>query len=153
MWWIDGAHYPTRFYTCCPHCLFIPPKISFCQYILYIWTQGAIIFLRPEKKSKKLVCKFSEVLHCRVFPFVIKFLKSLMLQICIRVIYVCNIYFLLYISLWEKQIHNCSLQTLHTMLWCAQCAFIVIFSVLLVFILLKCPGCSERALKMYTCCK
>lgn len=152
MWWMDGAHYPTRFYTCCPHCLFIPPKISFCHCILCIWTKGVIIFLRPEKKSKKLACNFSEVLYCRVFPFVIKLLKSLMVQICIRVIYVCNIHFLLYISPWEEQIHDCSLQTLHTML-CAQCAFVVIFSVLWVFILLKYPGYSERALKMNACCK
>jgi hypothetical protein len=111
---MDGARYPMGFYMCCPHCLFIPPEISFCHYILCIWTQGAIIFLIPENKSKKLVCNFSEVLHCSVLPLVIKFLKSLMLQICIRVIYICNAYFLLYISLWEKQIRDCSLQTFRT---------------------------------------
>jgi len=93
------------------------------------------------EEIEKNLSNFSEILHCRVFRFVMKFMKSLMLQICIRVIYVCNTHFLLYISLWEKQIRDCSLQTLHTM-WCTQCAFIVIFSVLWVFILLKCPGYS-----------
>ena len=58
-----------------------------------------------------------------------------------------------WICLWEKQIHDCSLQTLHTMLWGTQCAFVVIFSVLWVFILLKYPGYSERALQMYACYK
>jgi hypothetical protein len=73
-----------------------------------------------------------------------------MLLVSIRVIYVCDVYVPLCVSLWEKEMLDCLSQTLCTMLQYLPCTFVVIFCVLWIFIFLKCRCCSERALKKFT---